>query len=127
MAFSGITCLSRGPIGAVFEHSESVAFLRRLLAENLAVAQAAGQSFAADKEDTAVAFFRELPSATKSSMLIDLEAGKPLEMPWLAGRVVELGRAFGIETSANAAVVAALAPHVDGARRHPDRAGSAGG
>ena len=48
-------------------------------------------------------------------MLIDLEAGRPLEMPWLQGRVLELGRAHGIDTPANAAVVAALAPHAAGA------------
>ena len=52
-------------------------------------------------------------------MLIDLEAGKPLEVGWLAGRIVELGRAHGIATPANAAVVAALAPHARGGGPRP--------
>ena len=50
----------------------------------------------------------------KSSMLVDLEAGRPLELPWLSGRVLDLARAHGIDTPATRAVVAALAPHVNG-------------
>ena len=116
VAFSGATCLARSPIGAVFETPETLAFLRRVVGENLAVAEGAGQGFAADKAESIVALFRGLPHATKSSMLIDLEAGKPLEMPWLQGRMLEIGRAQGIETPAISAVVAALAPHAGGRR-----------
>ena len=57
-------------------------------------------------------FFATLPLGTKSSMLLDLEAGRPLELPWLAGRIVELGRRHAVPVQANAAVVAALTPHV---------------
>ena len=117
VAFSGVTCLTRSPIGAVFAHPESVAFLRRLLAENLSVAAASGQGFAADRAEAIVALFRSLPGSTKSSMLVDLEAGRPLEMPWLSGRILVLARSFGRETPATAAVVAALVPHVEGAGR----------
>jgi 2-dehydropantoate 2-reductase len=116
VAFSGATCLARSPIGAVFETPETLAFLRRVVGENLAVAEGAGQGFAAGKAESIVALFRGLPHATKSSMLIDLEAGKPLEMPWLQGRMLEIGRAQGIETPAISAVVAALAPHAGGRR-----------
>ncbi len=122
VAFSGVTCLTRRPIGVVFEHPESVAFLRRLVAENLSVAAAAGHDFAADRAEFLLRFFQGLPGATRSSMLVDLEAGRPLEMPWLSGRVLELSRSFGREAPATAAVVAALAPHVDGAGATP-RAG----
>ena len=73
-------------------------------------------------------FFRGLPGGTKSSTLVDLEAGRPLETPGLSGRIVTLGREHGIDTPANAAVVAGLAPHAGG--RGPvtgrSRAGSAG-
>ena len=119
VAFSGVTCLTRSPIGVIFAHPESVAFLRRLLAENLSVAAAAGQGFAADRAEAIVAFFRSLPGSTKSSMLVDLEAGRPLEMPWLSGRMLDLARSFGCETPATAAVVAALAPHVEAGSATP--------
>jgi 2-dehydropantoate 2-reductase len=85
-----------------------------MLAENLTVARGAGQDFDPATLEGFVEFFRGRPPETKPSMLVDLEAGRPLEMPWLQGRVVELGRSFGIGTPANAAVVAALAPHVAG-------------
>jgi 2-dehydropantoate 2-reductase len=114
VAFSGATCLARAPIGVVLGHPETSAFLHSIIAENLAVAERAGQAFAPDKAESSVAFFRSLHPATKSSMLIDLEAGKPLEMPWLQGRVLELGRAHGLPTPSVSAVVAALAPHVGG-------------
>lgn len=47
-------------------------------------------------------------------MLVDLEAGKPLELPWLSGKVRALGVEFGIPTPASEAVIAALAAYVDG-------------
>ena len=106
--------IARQPIGGVYAHTETVAFLRSLLEENLAIARACGQQFAADHADSVVKLFGEQPYDQKSSMLIDLEAGKPLELPWLASRIVELGREHNIPTPANEAVVAALAPHVSG-------------
>lgn len=118
VAFSGATCLTRSTIGVIFAHEELVAFLRLLVAENLSVAAAAGRSFAADRAEAIVEFFRSLPDATKSSMLVDLEAGRPLEMPWLSGRMLALARCFGCQTPATSAVVAALTPHVEGVRGH---------
>src|SRR3546814_13308996 len=60
-------------------------------------------------------FVDTLPSAMKASMLHDLEAGKPLEVRWLSGGIVDLGREVGIATPANEFVLAALAPLADGA------------
>jgi 2-dehydropantoate 2-reductase len=114
VAFSGITCLTRRPIGAVLEHPETLGFLRQLLEENVAVAAAVGVPFPPDMPEHVLGFYRGLPYETKSSMLHDLDAGKPLEVDWLAGRIVELGRAQGVSTPANAAVMAALAPHARG-------------
>jgi 2-dehydropantoate 2-reductase len=114
VAFSGVTCLTRSPIGKVFAHPSSVEFLRLLLAENLAVASAVGHDFGADRADAILAFFHTLAGSTKSSMLVDLEAGRPLEMPWLSARMLSLARSFGQQAPALAAVVAALAPHAEG-------------
>lgn len=114
-AFSGVTCLVRGPIGLVYAHAEALAFFRRLLEENLAVAAAEGRRFPDDHAERVIALFAGQPYGQRSSMLVDLEAGKPLELPWLSGRVAELARRHGIDAPANAAVVAALAPHAAGA------------
>lgn len=50
-------------------------------------------------------------------MLVDLKAGKPIELPWLSGRVHVFGRELGIKTPANSAVWAALSPYADGRPR----------
>jgi 2-dehydropantoate 2-reductase len=47
----------------------------------------------------------------KASMANDLEAGNRLELDWLAGRVVALGRKHGVATPGHAAVYAILKPY----------------
>lgn len=116
VALSGATCLARSPIGRVRAHPPTIDFLRALLNENVAVARAEGFALPDDHVEQRLAFFGGVPETMKSSMLMDLEAGKPLELPWLSGRICELGARHGIDTPANRAVVAALAPFVDG---HP--------
>ncbi len=88
--------------------------MRSLLSENIAVANASGQNFTAADADAVIDLFAKQPYRQKSSMLIDLENGKPLELEWLSGRVHQLGAEFGIATPANTAVWAALCPHVRG-------------
>ena len=114
VAFSGVTAISRLPIGAVYESPETLAFMRQLLVENVAVARASRLDFDASHVDTTIDLFAKQPYGQKSSMLVDLEAGKPLELEWLSGRVHSLGRELGIETPANSAVWAALSPYRNG-------------
>ena len=118
-AFSGVTTLARLPIGAVYRHDETLAFFRQLLDENVAVADARGQTFSVADADAIVELFRNQPYEQKSSMLVDVENGKPLELPWLSGRVHQLGQELGIPTPANSAVWAALVPYVNGASKPP--------
>ncbi len=114
VAFSGVTSITRLPIGAIYENAEALAFMRALLEESIAVANAAGQRFEAEEADRILELFRNQPYDQRSSMLVDLEAGKALELPWLSGRVHELGQKHDIATPAHWAVSAALSPHVDG-------------
>jgi 2-dehydropantoate 2-reductase len=58
-----------------------------------------------------------LPAAAKASMANDLDAGKPLELPWLAGAVARRSERRGLKADANRFVAAALAPYVNGAPR----------
>ena len=51
-----------------------------------------------------------------SSMHHDLERGNRLEVRWLAGGVVELGRSKGVPTPLNRAIADILALHAEGAR-----------
>ena len=116
-AFAGVTCLTRLPIGAAREEPETMDFMRALMAETIAVAQAMGQDFDDAHGERVIALSQNQPYEQKASMLVDLEGGKPLELPWLSGRVAALGAEFGIPTPASKAVLAALAAYVDGPPR----------
>jgi 2-dehydropantoate 2-reductase len=54
-----------------------------------------------------------------SSMHNDLEAGKRLELDWLSGGVVELGKAANVATAMNRAVSAILSPYANGSEASP--------
>jgi 2-dehydropantoate 2-reductase len=87
----------------------------RIMRETAAVGRAEGVRLPADVVETQVATIRALPPAGMASMAVDLSRGNRLELPWLAGKVVELGRRHGIPTPSNAAVFAALKPYANGA------------
>ncbi len=114
VALAGVTSLSRLPIGAVYEHPETLVFMRQLVDENIAVARASGLDFDASHAEMTMDLFGNQPFEQKSSMQVDLEAGKPLELEWLSGRVHQLGKELSVATPANSAVWAALAPYRNG-------------
>ena len=57
-----------------------------------------------------------IPGEIKSSMLEDLERGRPLELPFLSGMVVKLGEDHGVPTPVHRFIATALKPFVNGAR-----------
>src|SRR5262249_9090537 len=76
----------------------------KLMHETIAVGRAAGVEFPPEfpaELDRSVAAF---PPMLKASMTNDLDAGNRLELDWLAGKVVALGRKYGIPTPAQEAV-----------------------
>ena len=50
----------------------------------------------------------------KNSMLIDLEAGRPLEHEWISGEIVRLGRELGVPTPFHEFAYAILKPFASG-------------
>jgi 2-dehydropantoate 2-reductase len=47
-------------------------------------------------------------------MLQDLERGRRLELPWLSGAIVRLGRELGVPTLTHAFITTALKLHAAG-------------
>src|SRR5712692_8711923 len=80
----------------------------------LTVGRAKGVDLSPDFADQRLAFADTLPPGMTSSMHNDLERGNRLEVGWLSGAVVRLGRDAGIPTPANRAVYAALKLHASG-------------
>ena len=54
------------------------------------------------------------PPMMKPSMAVDLERGNRLELPWLGGKVVELGRQLHVPTPTHSVMYAMLKPYVMG-------------
>lgn len=114
VGLSGTTTTMRVPIGPIRQNPLARAFLLEVMREVVAVGRAQGVTLPADFADDRLAFCDGLPVDMTSSMHHDLERGKPLEVAWLSGHVVELGEAAGIPTPANRAVRDILAPHAAG-------------
>src|SRR3546814_6552295 len=98
VGLSATTALTRMPIGVVRQTPETRDLLHKVIEEAVAVGQARGVALPQDYAEDRMRFVDTLPSAMKASMLHDLEAGKPLEVRWLSGGIVDLGREVGIAT-----------------------------
>jgi 2-dehydropantoate 2-reductase len=108
---SGITASTRQPLGVTRDDEDMRAFFYQLMHETIGVGRAAGVEFPpgfAAELDRWVASF---PPTMKASMANDLDAGRRLELDWLAGKVVALGRKYGIATPGHEAVYAILKPY----------------
>jgi 2-dehydropantoate 2-reductase len=112
---SGITASTRQPLGVIRDDDDMRAFFYKLMHETMAVGRAVGADFPPDfptELDRSVASF---PPTMKASMANDLDAGNRLELDWLAGKVVALGRELDVPTPTFDVMYAALKPYADGA------------
>ena len=87
------------------------AFFFRLMHETMAVGHAAGVKFPPDFPAELERLVAGFSPMMKASMANDLDAGNRLELDWLAGKVVALGRKYGVPTPAQEAVYAILKPY----------------
>jgi 2-dehydropantoate 2-reductase len=110
-AFSGATALLRTTIGPIMANDETRAFAVQLLDEGLAVAKASGIALRPDFRDVAMQIWKGFSPESRGSMAVDLDAGRPLELDWLSGRIHKLGLDTGIATPAHSAVYRGLLLH----------------
>ncbi len=112
---AGATAFYRAPIGEIRDDPERRARLETLLRETAALGRAKGVALPEGLEERSLVFLSKLPAEMKSSMQLDLERGRRLELKWLNGEVVRLGRELGVATPENATVFEALKPFAMGA------------
>jgi len=115
VATSGLCALTRRPIGDLRDDPDIAPLFEDAMQEVVAVGQACGVRFAPDVLDPWRAFIRGVPPDWTPSMAIGLRAGQRLELPWLGGKIVELGAAHGVPTPVNRVIYAGLKPYVNGA------------
>jgi len=114
--FSGMTAVTRCSIGPIIRDPDLLAMLKAAVREGTAVAHAKGIPVPADSAEQVEKAYRALPPQAKASMLEDLERGRPLELPWLSGAVVRIGREVGVDTPVHRFIATVLKPHVAGRR-----------
>jgi 2-dehydropantoate 2-reductase len=112
--FSGMTAVTRSPIGVIRDDPELFAMLKTAVNEAMAVAHAKGVAVPESTVADVAAAYTALPPQAKASMLEDLERGRRIELPWLSGAVVRIGREVGVDTPTHRFINAVLKPHVKG-------------
>jgi 2-dehydropantoate 2-reductase len=108
---SALTAATRMPIGAIIADPDTAELLGDVIGEVIAVASAKGVPLPSNFIEEGVKFANAAPPSMKASMAHDLERGNRLELDWLSGKVVELGRALNVATPANKAIYASLKLH----------------
>ena len=82
--------------------------------ETIEIGRAKGVWLPADALEKIFDFVGHAPPTMKASMALDLERGNRLELPWLGGKVVELGRQLGVATPTHGVMYAVLKPYIMG-------------
>ena len=113
--FAGFTGAARSPIGPLWSDRDARRMLTAAFAEVEAVGRAEGVALPDGLLDRISAYVDSIPPATRSSLLIDLQQGKPIEVEALAGAVVRRGARLGVSTPIMAALYAVLKIHASGA------------
>jgi 2-dehydropantoate 2-reductase len=114
VANSSLCALLRSPMGVVQKDDDCWSLYTAVFNEAVAVGRAEGISIPAQKAEARLARARTSPPMVMSSMAVDLMAGNRLELPWLGGRVRELGKKLAVPTPANDFIWAALKPFLAG-------------
>lgn len=113
-AFSGVTALTRLPIGTVLADPVTQALFRGTSEEVEAVARADGIDLPANCVEQALATAATVEPWGRGSLYGDLASGRRLELESLNGEVVRRGREYGVQTPLDFVIYAALRPYVDG-------------
>jgi 2-dehydropantoate 2-reductase len=111
---ANVNALTRAPLGKYRADPDSWSLVLGSVHETVAVGRAEGINLAPDAADKAIALIRSMPDHHMTSMGNDLLRGSRLELPWFAGKVVELGRKHGVPTAVNSVVYAALKLYANG-------------
>jgi 2-dehydropantoate 2-reductase len=114
VGLSGATASMRSPLGPIRSNPMTRQFFLDLMKEVVAVGRAHGVALPEDFAEQRLPFADTLHPEMIASMYHDLQNGKPLELRWLSGGVVDLGAAVGVPTPLNRAVRDILILHADG-------------
>jgi 2-dehydropantoate 2-reductase len=104
LSFNPVSALTQGTLAGMAGDPNVRALIRTMMVEAEAVARALGVDLPVDV-DTRIGWAKDV-GEHKTSMLQDLEQGRPMEIDALTGVVAEMGDLVGIETPMIDAVLA---------------------
>ena len=111
---AGMMALSRQPIGALRDDPDLRPIFLAAYQEIIDVGRARGVALPSDARERITELTKHFPPTMKASMALDLDRGNRMELPWLSGKVAELGRQFGVPTPTHSMMYAMLKPYVMG-------------
>lgn len=114
VGMSTVLAAARKTIGPVRETKETRALLMAVMEEVRQVASKKGIELDAEIVQKKMAYLDNLAPDVTASMEHDLRHGNRLELPWLAGCVVDMGRTLGVPTPTCDVLTAILTPYVMG-------------
>ena len=106
--FSGLTGAARLPIGYIWKHAHVRDMFYACSREVAAIAAAEGVTISPDRFATLEDYMTNIPGSTRSSLLIDLEQGKRIEVEALQGAALRRAAAHGVPVPITATLYAAL-------------------
>jgi 2-dehydropantoate 2-reductase len=116
-SLAGFTGAARLPIGPVWSDPFTRAQFLAASREIEALARAEGVPVAADVVDRMIPYIDAIPGSMRSSLLIDLQQGKRIEVEALQGAVVRRAAKLGIATPIVSTLYAVLKLHAGGETR----------
>lgn len=112
---AGITALTRQSLGKLREDADIMPYFSAAFQEVVDVGRARGIALPEDAVQRGVKMVENAPPPMMASMAVDLIRGNRIELPWLSGKVVQLGRELGVPTPVHSMLYAMLKPYVNGA------------
>jgi 2-dehydropantoate 2-reductase len=88
----------RTTLGELRSSPDGAVLYRALIGETVAVGRAAGAALPADAVEAAIALIQTLPADMRTSMQLDFENRRRVELEDITGAVVRLGRRHGVPT-----------------------------
>jgi 2-dehydropantoate 2-reductase len=111
---SALTAATRTPLGKLRDDPDIAALFTQAVAEVTAIGRAKGITLPSDVAEKAAGFTKAAPPTMMASMAHDLIRGSRIELPWLSGKVVALGKELGVPTPVHSVLYAVLKPFIEG-------------
>lgn len=117
--FAGFTGAARLPIGPLWSRPGFPALFLDAIGEVERVARAEGVAVSHTVREKITKYIESIPPTTRSSLLIDLQQGKRIEVEALPGSVSRRGARAGVPTPIMTTLYAVLKPHEQGSTPRP--------